>query len=710
GRVAGLRRGYIAPVSISNIQYLENITETNENNKVNEIKEKLNETIGFLAEKGFYSSSLAYKRGTPLYLAIIGNEYDLPFTLFYDPGGEWWDDKDGNTLYGDMWYGDVNGDLFLDLATGRFYGGLTSISLQLERTEMEKDNNATLIGLYRYRKYEDTYHFEGGMAQAWNAQRLLDIAGMQTRRIVEQRIGFSDDFDEFVRQIVEIGVKELIIHVLKALSEGSESILAQSLGAMTIIWPLADATSMVNYAFYEYDWIVWIEDMRQGNVRVPKHLEVFDVNTDLGNPKILGYFGLGDEYWVVPPKDRSELELVLDPYGKSEDFTILNFSNFLYDDHDLSVNSSISNQVLSKGGMVFGSSGIVHDIYTIYTSNEFFRNLVRGKSVGESLRQTTNLNVLDEFKKVFYLIQKGVLPLPNLYVKNKLERVLLADPKYTPIENGVEIEEPAWIIEPYHSYLSSIKIKPDYYVKNRTVYVTNADSTLIENGKPIIPVFVREFILPRKSEINDVGVRLYYRTYRNIKIPVVPWDEYYQGMPAEFDGNYPNKTYWYKTNELLDGRTLVTVYIAGIVYRNFKAKVLRLGKIKIDYESPVEVLIKANNVKLGRDVKIVADIVNMGEETINGTLWVWIEKNGFSKEFNRTVFIEAESSKKEFIVFKPNEIGKYKVTVIFDSEISVGPRYQYFEVWKYKKCRHCRWWYWFIKSLQKHKKCFELFD
>lgn len=703
GRVSGRRQGYIIPVNVPGIQYLENATASNENNMIMGIKETINETVGFLAEQGFYSDSIIYMKEGPLYLAILGDEYGLPFMVFWDPGNELWDDKDGNKIYSDLWYGDLNNDLFLDLAIGRFYGNLTSISLQLERSDMEKDNNATLIGLYRHRKYEDVYHMQGGMAQAWNAQRLLDIAGMNTRRIVEKRMGFSDDIDEFVKQIIEIGAKELIMRVMSAISESDDSILASSLGAITIIWPLADASSMINYAFYEYDWASWIDDMKQGKLGVPEHLEVFDVNTDLGNPKILGYFGLGDDYWLVPPEDRSELELVLDPYGRSEDFTELNFSNFLYDDHDLSINSSIAEQVISRGGMVFGSSGIIHDIYTTYTSNEFFRNVARGQSLGESLKNTININVFDDFKKVFYLVLKGIIPLPNLYVKDKLERVLLADPKYTPIEDGVLVEEPVWIIEPYHSYLSTTRIKPEYYIKNRIIYVTNADSLLIDQGQPTIPVFIREFILPEGSEIDDVDIRAYYRTYRRVNIPLVPWDEYYEGMPDMFDGDYPDKAYWHESYDLLDGRKLVRVYVPGVIYRNFKAKVLRHGKISVVYESPAEVIIEADDIKLGKNGTIEIEVIS-NDAPLNGTLWVWVEKTGFSEQFSRHVSIEQGESQNQIFVFSPTETGEYKVTAVLESDISVGPRHQYFEVWKHRKHKCCKWWCWLTKLLKGYKK------
>lgn len=710
GRIAGLRRGFIVPVNISDIQYFENVTKTNENNRIWDIKETLNTTIGNLANIGLYSDSVSYKRENTLYLAILGDEYDLPFMFFWDPGNERINDKDGCRIYNDIWYGDVNSDLFLDLATGRFYGNMTAISLQLERTDMEKNNNATIIGLYRHRKYEDVYHLEGGMAQAWNAERLLDIGGMKTRRIVEKRIGFSDDIDEFVKQVVEIGIKEFILSVLKTVGESSESAIAGSIGAITIIWPLADASSMVNYAFYEYDWENWIEDMYSGNVKVPEHLEIFGLDTDLENPNILGYFGLGDDYWTIPPEDRSELELILDPYGGSDDFKELNFSNFLYDDHDLSANSSIAKQVLSEGGMVFGSSGIIHDIYTIYTSNEFFRNIIRGRSIGESFRQSTNINVMNDFKKVFYLLLKGIIPLPDLYMKEKLERVLLADPKYTPIEKGVRIEEPEWIIEPYHSYSSKISIISDYYLENRKVYVENADSSLIEQGKPIIPVFIREFILPEGSEIKYVDLKTYYRKYNNIKPQFVHWDEYYNETPYEFNGDYPDKKYWYKINDLLDGRTLVRIYVLGLLYKNKKAKVLKFGRVKIDYESPVELIVKADDAKIGNDVNIKIDVLNEKQDSVKGSLWVWVEKEGFYKKFNRTVIVGPESSKKEYFHLELNETGKYKITTVFDSDSSAGPRHNYFNVLEKGKHKRCKWFCWVLKFLKKHKKWIGLFD
>ena len=77
----------------------------------------------------------------------------------------------------------------------------------------------------------------------------------------------------------------------------------------------------------------------------------------------------------------------------------------------------------------------------------------------------------------------------------------------------------------------------DYIIKKRRLVVHNADDALLETGKPMVPVFVREIMLPKGSGVEDVDFRGFYRTYRGLELPVIPWDEHFvDRCDREFDG------------------------------------------------------------------------------------------------------------------------------------------------------------------------------
>jgi hypothetical protein len=227
-------------------------------------------------------------------------------------------------------------------------------------------------------------------------------------------------------------------------------------------------------------------------------------------------------------------------------------------------------------------------------------------------------------------------------------------------------------------------IESDYVIRQGRVFVRNADDYLIESGKPFIPVFVREIILPQGSDIEDVRFRGFYRSYRHVSPLVVPWDEYYGEGPEGFSGSYPEDKYWYRTNTLLDGRTLVRVYAPAVIYRRNKAKALRWGRVYLEYDSPVEVMVKAGDIRLGRSGRIEVRISNSGEEELSGTLWLWIG----DEEHSRPVDVDAGRTAKEVFKFRPGEAGSYQAKAVFDAGFSSGPRYADFRVWE--PCR-CSW-------------------
>jgi hypothetical protein len=448
------------------------------------------------------------------------------------------------------------------------------------------------------------------------------------------------------------------------------------LSTVSMAWAIAEAGEIFLYALLEYDWETWMIEMEQGNPTIPERLEVFGHGSIIGQPRILAYFGLGDSGWVVPPEDKDEIELMTFPYVRATPFQSLDFRNFLYDDHDISTDSNIAEQVISQGGMVMGSSGIFHDPYSIYHSSMFFEGLVRGYPVGEAMRYAVNKVTPSNPVRIWELfLTSGEMP--NLYAKNRFERVLLGDPAYTPVEEGLPGDVNIFKIMPFRSFLAEAMIESDYIVKAGSLRVNNPDDYLAESGKPHLPIFVREIILPEGSGIEDLRFRGHYRTYRNIRPETIPWDEYYEDMPEGLEGRYPEEDYWFRNNTLLDGRILVRAYVPAVTYFQNRARVLKWGEVGIEYESPLELMLKTRNILRGRKERIEARIQNDGVQAVNGSLWIWVG----DEEFSRTVEVQPGQTSLEIFEFRPDEAGQYQVKALFEGDVSVGPRYSSFRVW-----------------------------
>ena len=671
GRVAGMRGGFVVPVMLPGIDYSGEPYQANADNGVFDALDEVADAAEWLSGEGLFAGSPEYIKGEPLYLGMVGDGYSIPFAMFMDPGLEIINDVDGDTLYTDLIYGDLNNDSYMDLSVGRFMGNLTAISLQLERLGLPRGESAVLIGQYRHIKYQELKLMGGGMTQAYSAQWALDAAGFDTMRIVENR----------TESPIKMGLRDMLnIAMFHYGLQGTEG-LAGTLSCVSMAWGIAELGERLIYAFLEYDWGTWLEKLKGWDVSAPEALGVLYPDTEIGEPEILGYFGVGGKYWVVPPDDKDDIELMTMPYVRATPWESLDFSNFLYDDHDMSASSDMDMQVLSSGGMSAASSGIVHDPYTIYYSGIFFEGLARGKPAGEAMRDAINSVVPENPLSLMDLVFRSG-EIPNLYFKNKYERLLLGDPAYRPVEDGIPDWQYVFRVRPYNSYLAESSIESDYIIKHKNVFVRNADDYLVESGKPYVPVFVREIVLPEGSEVEDVDFSGFYRSYRMVEPMIVPWDGYYEGLEEGFSGKYPEEKYWYRTSNLIDGRVLVRVYAPAVIYSEGKTSVLKWGRVSVEYDSPVEVVVNTMDIRLGLTEDIGVEVINSGGEDLSGTLWVWVG----GEEYSRPVQMEAGETVEETFSFTPEEAGEYQARAIFVSDLSSGPRYSEFMVWE-----PCKW-------------------
>jgi hypothetical protein len=679
GRLACMRNGYIV--------FPENLS-------FGGIIAPVRNAAARLAGDGMFSGSLGYKKGDSLYLAILGGNGSIPFIEFFDPGFEIFNNADNYTLYTDIWYGDLNGDGTIDAAPGRLDGELTGVSLQMASGFLAKNKNAVLVGEYRHEKYVDTIFSYGGMFQAFLNEKLLEAHGINVTRIVEKRV---DDFDMSAYGITKSMYTSLAWMIL------SKCYFAYN------IYDKLNTISTAFYFLFEFNVDEWLAGH---SGMVPKHLPVIDgdLAQKIGNPQILGYFGMGESYWWIPLQNRSEWDLFLRPYENSTDMTELNFSGFMYSDHDVSIGSEITRQVLARGGSVLASSGVVHDPYTLYSSGFFLDGVASGKTLGQSIADTVNFNLLE-----YSLTKFGNSPYDrredNLYWKDKYERMLFSDPKSKPVEAVYSSRLDEYSVRPERSFMIESEIKADHRTESGLLMIGNADSYLMRQGRPIIPVFVREFILPKGAGIISVGFDGVWSKQNHVERPYVSNDSHYRNytavvvacaqrlrisvgqslnerqeqnlrkciMSTEADDAlpYPEKTYWYTTHEMLDGRVVVDVIVPGFMHKSrVVTDVLERGKISLHYESPYEMELGAKDALVHENATIEVEFYN-GNVPVGGTLWLWIEGGDQNVNISENLTIPVNGTRRAFN-FVPETGGLYKVTAVFDCDKPVGPRVRYF--------------------------------
>lgn len=684
GYLSGIRRGFVI---------------LTDNRTFESINRSINDAIDRLSGMGLFSSNLNYIKGDPLYLAILGGNDSIPFVPFFDMSLELFNDKDGFLIHSDVWYADVDGDGLFELAPGRIAGDIGSVSLQLSGLVLPRRGNAALIGEYRHNMFVDLLLFYGGMPQAFTGDLILKNAGIETERIVEERI-----------KMPEFSAYSIIRNMM--ISVGEDAILYLVMGKFAAVVQTFERVTTIFYTLFEFDILEWVSG---GSGYLPDHLPVIGegLNGMIGETEILGYFGLGEDYWVIPPANRSKWDLILWPYRDSTELTVINHSRFLYADHDMSSGSAITRGVLERGGSALASSGIIHDPYSLHSSVCFIEDISSGKSVGSSLLDTLNFNALD-----YALTKVSLNPMDKygdgVYWKNKLERILFSDPAYRPVERAFQEEAYEYEIMPSGSFLIESEITGDYIIENRALFFRNVDSYLTKQGKPIIPVFSREFILPRGSSIKSVDFDGTYSNKWMIKKEFVYNDSHYTNYSALVLGciddlglvvgqeltvhqerrlagcikaraeqgieyPFPEKNYWYRSNELLDGRVLVTVIVPGVLHRDRSVtEVLERGRVTIDYETPYEMSVDVNDTVLGENVSIVIHLYNEGSP-LNGTLFVWIQNA--SASFTENVLVPEGGTVRSF-EFCPGSKGIYKVVAVFSSDIPIGPRAKGFKVGK----------------------------
>jgi len=661
-RLAKKKTGFVVPVSVPDISYemgsWEECIESNANNGIVDIMEALGDAAMMLGDKGLFAESGHYAIGEPVYVALIGGFDSFPAVAMPDPGIEIFNNHDGNCFYSDTFLSDMNKDGFLDAGLGRFAGGVEAISFQIENIG-DVQGSGVVIGQYRYPKYESKDFFGGGMTQAYFADLMLSLKGMEVERFVEKRVerpllpGFG--WTNVAGLIFDIGAR----------------LGSTMMGFMGMLLELVDFKETVVYAWLEFDWGDWYWHAGHGGFVELEHLPVFNGTLNLDGVGFLGYFGVGDEFWKIPPDDRDELELITNPYGRCGNMTELDYGGFLYDDHDMSAYSVMVSDVVENGGVSFASTGLIHDPFTQRTSINVIAAMAVGLSVGESWMLTANTPPIEPL--IFGTNQNPILKSrPDLYLKDRYEHLIFGDPETSVGNPPQRAEGDEFSISPSGSFTAKASIDSEYYISDRKLFVENAETEILEVGEPVIPLFVRELILPEGSDIEDVSFRGFYRRYSRLNPTIIPLDEHYGDIEIEAV-DYDD--YWFENYTLLDGSVLVKVFVPAVHYGR-TSRVLYKGIIGIEYQTPVEISVSTNDIRMGEDETIEVNVFNDGDEELEGTLYLWVGNESYSE----AVEVGAHDTETLGFPFVPEEAGEYTAKAVFIGDVTVGPRYSSFTV------------------------------
>jgi hypothetical protein len=708
GRLAGLRKGYVVPVSYAAAALPgENEADT---------RREINEAMARLRSQGMYAASLDYMKGEPLYLALLGGVAFANIDLY----GQTWIDGLGSIFtYSDAYYSDADGDGSPDLAVGRLDGSPASVSLQLERQFLPKDESAVFLGLYRQPRMLDVKTMGSGVTQAWTANLFAEMAGMDARNSVErrtQKIVSLDDVPGFGGQLND------------CVENFNMSLGGAGYGPACLYKLAMDTLDKVMYSVVEFDWWEWFRDME---TQKPRHFQPLE-NTSaefVGNAKVLGYFGLRSLAggWLVPPAawedEYAYWQLLLAPYMGSGEITAVDYGNFLYEDVDYSYGSGIARSVLDRGGQALVTTGPLYEPFELYTSDAFFLRAMSGQTVGESLRcvMATNPVVLEAEDMAYgglYLclfdhdpvmcpvqgIAAALLRKGN--VRDRVQRILLGDPAYGLTRKAVT-QAGRYSIGLGNSFLWESSITGAYNVTADGLEIYGYDDWLAEEGEPAVQLFVREVTLPEGASLAWVNVTAEYTAYGGLDVSAVPeeinfteavlgcanglglavgqqlteaeeaaMDECILGaINAGFEGPWPDRGFWWTRETLLDGRTAVRIFVPAVIYANrTSAEVLDEALLQVDYETPLELTVRVGDVPLGRDAVISVDVMNMGGAA-EGTLHVWVEgPDGSEEEYTRSMLAGANSTQRMEFDFAPSMEGVHLVTSVWESSLPVGPR------------------------------------
>jgi len=622
---------------------------------VNETRLAIRETLDRLMFEGLLSDE--YLFDNTMFLGIIG----IPLGLVKDPADEYFNDKDGDYLETDVFYGDSDGDGYQDLAVGRFSNAVQIANIDL----WDKNNKNVLIGAqYRSRSYLDL--LPNGMDEGMVTHWALDLYGFNVKRLIEERLAEFTAIDK-QKAIDEAWTWKELEHLF--VQE-----IMRYLGVNNYInWAV-----QAKYILVETDWERFFEYARFGTLdRLTKKslLEYLNRHGTAYDYNIFFYFGPGDkEKWLIRPQEASP---VSDPYPISDE-TVYADDLKLYDpkilflEHDMSANSR--SKFLCKSNLaLIGETGILHQINSMMTLGPFIQNIVKSKPIGKAVEEMHDIVIWGDNNEearnriTFGVCREGI----NNALKEHYTRILYGDPALVidPIDYGKN----NWVVlDNQTTYWSK---ETNYSLVNGTIIVNDADNYLLEYNKPVIPLYQYRIILPKGADIEDIKFTLNNKTLVANPYILEP-DDYYQSL--NFTGVYPRNTYWNNTKKLIDGRSVIILTIAPVQYNDTKATIIEKVNVSIKYSSPADILsFRYENITPTRK-KFILRIKSDGEANLTLRL-----ENEQKEDINQSLdFVGI----KDVIIEKELTVGSWKATAVLRSaDCEAGPKSVLVDVKKTKQ-------------------------
>ena len=640
------------PFSI-NENYSGNADEANENNKIHDVVKKINLTVDKIGNKKLLGRNYLFNQ--TLFLALLG----MPYPVVRDP----WDDdnwylSDGEMLFTDNLYGDINGDGYIDLATGRFCCSPAEISLQIEnaKTWNRKINRSLILSEYRLPKYLDLFAF-GGMTQGFTTDWVLRSSGFETKRFVENRL----------EQVSENDIQNINEEFDFSLTS-PEYWIGKAFDFLKL-----KKFVKFKYALLEYNW------------PEPEKLPDLTDENFLNNKDfapLIFYFGMGNlDNWFLPSETD---ERFFTPYPGDINITPENFNfsepKILFDEHSLSGHPE-SSFIRFNDLAYIGSTGIVHDTITGPPLLIFLRNIVGGNSLGKAVQNMKYVNVnniTSETNKKSPITSATAMSGLKLMQKESYQKILYGDP-------GIVIDPLSTASNEYvvDADGENLYVRADfnlsydlinYTVGNKTytdVKFESPDDYLYDYGKPVVPVFRKEMILPANISVSNVSIEI--TPIENLTLdPLLLQPDQFTDKTFGYS-IFPKYNCWVDIQELLDGRSKLIINFAPVKYFNgTKSATIYNMNFSIKYESPLEILelgVSNKNITMGEnqafDINLKADgYVNLS---------LLISGENFTCEINETEFVNG--TKNISIAWAPDRPGNFLAMLVAASDgLVAGPK------------------------------------
>lgn len=546
-------------------------------NEISKIMKRANDTAKDISKKGIIDGRYAFNQD--FFVSVIG----MPFIKTEDP---WQDDfgtiQDGEKIFTDSPYYDINGDGYPDAGAGRFCCSPPEISLQIANSLIwEPPKKALIIGEYRLPENLDLMYIEG-MTEGFATEWRLRNSGVSPKRIVEKRLSknLSDYAIEKMKEALDLDFVELLTpeYWIKKANE--------FIGI--------DSLYQIKYGLLEKDW-------EKYEVTGPPALETLTsekFSEIKDNYDMFFFFTYGNSSNIFMPSDDPT---VLKTYNTSDTISHEEIHTgkpiFIFLENSMSGHPE--SPFLGKNSFsMIGSTGIVHDTFSSASLAIFLENSFSGKPLGISMKKI-------KFPFEFYgnktapgptslTAMKGM----KLMQKESLQKILYGNPEISIHEKTHMIStgstsSHASISGEFIEVSVSFELTPEITVISlpNASYTypefPNASFFILDPGKPVVPVFEKEFFIPSSSETGEIKI-----TRKTNEIACMP-----PLFPGQYENissfsRFPENDYWVDEEIMLDGRKRVSVNFVPMVYFNETGYVAEISNatFSLKYKAPMEIL------------------------------------------------------------------------------------------------------------------------